>query len=112
MLAHLFWRIDMDISALWWIRRCLKCQERKTLRQIIRWSTLSLPLPNGPGITVSVDNFEPLSLTPRGNHYILLFTDRFSRRTDMYAVARAQVTAAGTADILIDQYKPLMGGDP
>ena len=71
-----------------------------------------LSLRNGPGITVSVDNFEPLSLTPRGNHYILLFTDRFSRRTDMYAVARAQVTAAGTADILIDQYKPLMGGDP
>ena len=63
MLARFFWWVGMDVSARWWIRRCLKCQARKTSRQTIRWPTLSLPLPNSPGITVSVDYFGPLPLS-------------------------------------------------
>ena len=107
VLARFFWWIGMDVSARWWIRRCLKCQARKTSSQTIRWPILSLHLPNGPGITVSIDYFGPLPLTPRGNFYIILFTDRFSRRADMHAVAATQFTAAGTADVLVDQYIPL-----
>ena len=109
MLARSFRWIGMDISARWWIRRCLKCQARKTSRQTIRWSNLSLPLPDGPGVSVSVDYFVPLSLTPRGSSYILLFTDRFCCRAEMYAVAAAQFIAVGTADILIDKFIPLWG---
>ena len=63
-----------------------------------------MPLPEGPGTAVSVDYFGPLPVTPRGNTYILLFTDRFSRRADMYAVTAAEFTAEGTADILINRY--------
>ena len=66
-----------------------------------------MPLPNGPGILVSVDYFGPLPTTPRGNSYILLFTDRFSRRADMYVTAEAEITASGTADVLVDRYIPL-----
>ena len=29
--------------------------------------------------------FGPMPVTPKGNPYILLFTDRFSRRADVYA---------------------------
>ena len=82
---------------------------RKTSRHTIRWPTLSLPLPNGPGITVSVDYFGPLPLTPRGNVHILLFTERFSLRADMFAVSAANFTAAGTADILLNECIPLWG---
>ena len=62
-----------------------------------------MPLPEGPGTAVSVDYFGPLPVTPRGNTYILLFVDRFSRRSDMYAVASAEFTAEGTANILINR---------
>ena len=75
----------MDISTRWWLRRRLKCQARKTLCQNTGWLTLSSPLPNGPDMLVRVDYLGPLSLTPRGNAYILLFTDRFIHRDDMYA---------------------------
>ncbi len=109
MLARFYWWVGMDASARWWIRRCLTCQARKTSRQTIRWPILSLPLPNGPGIAVSVDYFGPLPLTPRGNVHILLFTDRFSRRADMFPVSAAQFTAAGTADIFINEYITLWG---
>ena len=51
--------------------------------------------------------FGPLPVTPRDNTYILLFTDRFSRRADMFAVTAAEFTAEGTTNILIDRYIPL-----
>ena len=70
---------------------------------------ISIPLPPGPGIAVSVDYFGPLPVTPRGNTYISLFTDRFSRRSDMFAVTTAEFTAEGTANILINRYIPLLG---
>ena len=50
-----------------------------------------------------------LPVTPRGNTYILLFTDRFSLRTDTFAVTAAEFTAEGTANILINTYIPLWG---
>eukprot|EP00752_Nemacystus_decipiens_P016839 g15071.t1 len=62
------------------------------------------------GLTeATYDYFGPLPLTPRGNRYILLFTDRFSRRADMFPVTPAQFTAEGTADILVHRYIPLWG---
>ena len=96
----------MDISTRWWLRRCLKCQARKTPRQNYPLA-YSLPLPNDPGILVSVDYFGPLPITLRSKAYILLFTDRFSRRADMYATTEAEFTASGTANILVDRYIPL-----
>ena len=109
MLRRFYWWIGKDISTRWWLRRCLQCKARKTSRQTIRWPTLSLPLPHGPGILVSVDYVGSLPTTPRGNSYILLFTDRFSRRADVYATSEAEFTASGTADILVDRYIFLWG---
>ncbi|MEP5213930.1 hypothetical protein [Sulfitobacter pontiacus] len=45
----------------------------------------------------------------RGNVHILLFTDRFSRRADNVAVSAVKFTAAGTADIFLNEYIPLSG---
>jgi len=47
----------MSISTRWWLRHCLQCQARKSSRQTARWPILSLPLPSGPGIAISVDYF-------------------------------------------------------
>ena len=63
-----------------------------------------MPLPKGPGIAVSVEYFATLPVTSRGITYILLFTDRFSRRADMFAVTAAEFTAVGMANILINRY--------
>ena len=97
----------MEACTKWWVRHCLKCQARKTSRQTVRWSTLPVPLPNSPGISVNVDYVGPLPNTARGNSYILLFTDRFSRRSDIFAVTAAEFTAEGTVNILVNRYIPL-----
>lgn len=99
----------MDIFPRWWIRRCRTCLTRNRSRQTIRLSIFSLRLPNGQGTTVSVAYVGPISLTPRGNAYISIFTNQFSDRAAMHAVTGAEFTAAGTTDILVDLYIPLSG---
>ena len=84
-------------------------QAHKTSRQTVRWPVLPIPLPNSPGVAVSVDYFGPLPITARGNYYILLFTDRFSRRADIFAVTPTEFTAKGTANILANRFIPLWG---
>ena len=99
----------MEACPKWWVRRCLKCQARKTSRQTVRGQVLPIPLPNSPGFAVSVDYFGPLPTMARGNSYILHFTDRFSRRVDTFAVTTSEFTAEGTANILINRFIPLWG---
>ena len=109
MLERFLWWVGMEACTKWWVRRCLKYQARKTSRQTVRWPVLFIPLPDSPGVSVSVDYFGPLSTTALGNSYILLFTDRFSRRADMFAVTTAEVTAEGAANILVNRFIPLWG---
>jgi len=79
----------------WWMRSWA----RKISRQTVHWPVLPIPLPISPGIHVSVDYVEPLPTTARGKSYIFLFTDRFSRRADMFAVTTDEFTAEGNAVI-------------
>ena len=98
----------MNVYTRRWLRHCLNCQARKTPRLTVRWPIVSMPLPEDPGVAVSVDYFGSLPVTPRGNTFILLFTDRFSRRADMFfPLTAAEFTAEGTANILVNQYIPL-----
>ena len=109
MLERFCWWVGMEACTKWWVRHYLKCQARKTSRQTVRWPILPIPLSNSPGVAVSVDYFGPLPITARGNSYILLSTDRFSRRADMFAVTTAEFTAEGTANILVNRFIPLWG---
>ena len=97
----------MNICSRWWLHHCLKCRARKKSRMTVRWPITSMPLPEGPGIAVNVDHYGPVPVTPRGNTYILLFADGFSRRADMVVVTADTFTAEGTANIPINRYIPL-----
>ena len=66
----------------------------ETSELTVRWPIFKMPQPEGPGIAVGVDYFDPLPVTPRGNTDIQLFTDRFSHRADMSAVTAAEFVAA------------------
>ena len=87
MLEPFNWWNDMNVCTLWCLPHCLKCQARKTPRRTVRWPIITMPVPEDPGIIVSVDYFGPLPFTRRGITYIPLFTDHFSRRADMFPVS-------------------------
>ena len=108
-LERFHWRNVMNVHTRWWIHHCLKCKARKTPRLTVRWPIITMSFPEGPGVTVSVDYFAPLPVTPRGNTYILPITDRSSRWADMFPVTAAEFTAEGTDNILVNQYIPSWG---
>ena len=58
---------------------------------------------------MSVDYFGPLPVTPRGDAYILMFTDRLRRRADMFPAIAAEFTVKGTANVLVTQHIPSWG---
>ena len=43
MLERFYWWVGMKVCTKWWVRRCLKCQARKTSRQTVRWPVPLLP---------------------------------------------------------------------
>ena len=99
----------MNVCDRWWLRHCLKCHARKTPRLMVRWPISSMPFPERPGVAISVDYFGLVLVTPRSNTYMLLITDRFSCRADMFPVPAAEFTAEGTANILVNKYIPSWG---
>ena len=109
LLERFFWWVGMNEVTRFLIRKCRMCQARKTSRQTVRWPTLTIALPSGPGVAISIDYFGPLPTTSRGNSYIVFLIDRFSRRANMYAVTDAEFTAEGTADILVNKYITVWG---
>ena len=79
----------------------LEVPSAKTPRLTVRWPIISMPFPQRPAVANSVDYFISLPVTPRGNTYILLITDRFGRRADMFPVTAAAFNAEDTALSLI-----------
>ena len=59
ILERFYCWIGMNACTRWWLRHCFKCQARKTPRLTVRWPIISMPLPEGPGVAVSVDYFGP-----------------------------------------------------
>ena len=93
LLKRYYWWIGMKDSVKFWIRRCYTCQARKNPRQTVRWPLISLPLPSQPGQMVSFDLLGPLPKTTKGNTYILLMVDLFSRHAEAYALTKEEKTA-------------------
>ena len=109
LLQRYYWWTGMKDSVKFWVRRCYTCQARKNPRHTIRWPLISLPLPSQPGQMVSFDLLGPLPKTHRGNTYILLMVDLFSRHAEAYALTKEEKTAEGCADILVHDYIPRWG---
>ena len=109
MLQRYYWWIGMADSVKWWIRRCYTCQARKTARNTIRWPLVSLPLPTRPGQMICFDLLGPLPETKRGNTYVLLVVDLFSRHAEGYAMTKEEKTARGCAARMVDDYIPRWG---
>ena len=53
--------------------------------------TADCPLAHHHNVSAGRSRYRPLPVTPRSNTYILLFTDRFSRRKDMLPVTAAEL---------------------
>lgn len=70
---------------------------------MIRRTTLSIPVPNGPGVYIAVNYFAPLAVAWLEYSDILSFAHCLRRCADMYAVTAGEWTDEGIADIPINR---------
>ena len=109
MLERYYYRVGMASSVKWGIRRCYACQARKKTRDTVRWPSVYLPLPSGPGQMVAFDLLGPLPRTSQGNEHVLLVVDLFSRHAEGYALSADEKTTQGCAAKLVHYYIPRWG---
>jgi transposase InsO family protein len=68
-----------------WVKSCLTCQERKPAHKQAKAPLGEMPSPTRPWEFVQIDLKGPLPETPRGNKYLMVVYDYFSK----YVVAAA-----------------------
>ncbi len=97
---HFYWpSLAVDCYAV--VRKCPSCaKNRLKLRR--NTSKLSLFPPKGPLESVSIDIFGELHRTARGNQYLLMVTDRFSKLTK--SIPLKGVSAAEVATAFVNEW--------
>ena len=111
MMKGFYWWVDMKACTRCGYDAASSVRHKNPLAKRFAGLHSPPPLPNSPGYSVSVDYIGPLPIAARGSFHIDLFTDRFSRREDMFAVAAAVFTAEGS-NILVNRFIPFWGGPP
>lgn len=68
-----------------------------------------MPLPDSPDEAIAIYHSDPLPPTRSCNTYILVVTDRSSRRPATWATTAAYVTEVGAADMPVNDFIPECG---
>jgi transposase InsO family protein len=83
-----------------WVRGCIVCQKRRPRTE--GKAPLYHVGAGNPGECIAMDILGPLPLTVRGNQYIIVLSDMFTKWTEAYALP--DKTASSVGKILINEY--------
>ena len=97
-LREYVWWPRMLTAVCDYVRQCHECQKVKGERA--KYLPRPMSVPEGPWTHIAIDHIGPFPMTNRGNKYILVIVDRFTKYAE--AVACVDDTAATTAQIIID----------
>ena len=105
LLQRFYWYALKDETALY-IQKCDTCAADKKPAKVPRAPMGSLQV-GAPGDIVATDYLGPLPVTDRGNRYILLFTDHFTKNVEIIPVR--DMTAEVCATKLLNEIIPRWG---
>lgn len=94
-----FWK-GFRKSVIEFIQSCSRCQTYKNPSQWTRAPLVPLPIP-GPFERMGVDVVGPLCMTERGNKYVLVFTDYFTKWAE--AIPMADQKAVTVAQAFVEK---------
>lgn len=102
-----YWR-GMTTAAARFVRSCHTCQAGKDSQQAKPGLTLSLPVPEEPWQSVSLDLIGPLPRTRHGRNAIVVFVDRLTKMAH-FAATTMEVTAPQLAELFLREVVRLHG---
>lgn len=97
-----YWWPHMKSSIERYVRSCRLCAQHNISRQKPHGHLSPIPPPPGPFQLIGIDYCGPFKLTPRGNKYVLVITDYFTRHVT--AISLPNCTADITALTLFNEY--------
>eukprot|EP00762_Andalucia_godoyi_P006395 ANDGO_02858.mRNA.1 Retrovirus-related Pol polyprotein from transposon 412 len=83
-----------------WVASCVDCSMKKTPRRALP-GTMEPIVVDGPFDMVGVDVLGPLTMTERGNKYVVVFSDYLTKWTEAFAVPRAD--AVTIARLIVEE---------
>ena len=92
-----WWRMAADVT--FWCKTCVNCQRRQT-RTRKNKAPIQIFITGEPNERLQMDICGPLIKTAKGNIYILVITDMFTKYTEAYAMPNQ--TAETVADNLVN----------
>lgn len=99
VLQHFYWcGVREDVQN--WIRSCDTCASIKTPPAKYRAPLGVMPV-GAPLDRLGTDFMGPLPLTPRGNRYIMVVTDYFTKWVEIFALP--DQTAVTTAEVILNE---------
>jgi transposase InsO family protein len=101
-LRNHYWWPGMHSSIRHHIKSCKACLSFNVSRQKKVGQLHPVPPPDGPFQIIGIDFCGPLKTTPRGNKYVLVITDYFTRY--ITAVPLPTCTAEKTAETLFNEF--------
>ena len=100
---HAWWP-TWEADVAYWVSHCWPCQALKQYGKLSHWPNVVRELPTCAFDEVAVDIFGPLPTSAQGHTHIVVFQDVYSRWVELFPLRPAQMTAAGIAEVLVDQY--------
>ena len=97
-LRERVWWPRMLRDVLQYVSKCTLCQQTKGNKSFV--APRSMDIPTAPWSHVHVDHVGPFPTTDKGNKYILVIIDRFTRYAE--AIAVESITAYDTARLIVE----------
>ncbi|GBG67238.1 hypothetical protein CBR_g88526 [Chara braunii] len=85
-LVHRFWRPNMLVNAKTYVQTRQVCQRDKLQTQAPLGLLKPLPIPAGPGQSISMDFMDTLVTSKNGKRHIFVIVDRFTKYTRLIAM--------------------------
>lgn len=85
-----------------WVRQCTKCAKRKSPTRRPRAALANFNYVGFPMERVAIDIMGPLPMSKRGNKFVLVVTDYFTKWAEAYALPNQE--AVTCADVLVKEF--------